>query len=44
MKNFLDKETINSFEKIVREDRITTSARNASFRNDLLEISMDWDH
>ena len=44
MKNFLDKETINSFEKIVREDRNTNSARNASFRNDLLEISMDWDH
>ena len=44
MKNFLDKETINNFEKIVREDRNTNSARNASFRNDLLEISMDWDH
>ena len=44
MKNFLDIETINSFEKIVREDRNTNSARNASFRNDLLEISMDWDH
>ena len=44
MKNFLDKETINSFEKTVREDRNTNSARNASFRNDLLEISMDWDH
>ena len=44
MKNFLDKETINSFEKIVSEDRNTNSARNASFRNDLLEISMDWDH
>jgi len=44
MKNFLDKETINSFEKIVREDRNTNLARNASFRNDLLEISMDWDH
>ena len=44
MKKFLDKETINSFEKIVREDRNTNSARNASFRNDLLEISMDWDH
>ena len=44
MKNFLDKETINSFEKIIREDRNTNSARNASFRNDLLEISMDWDH
>ena len=44
MKNFLDKETINSFEKIVSEDRNINSARNASFRNDLLEISMDWDH
>ena len=44
MKNSLDKETIKSFEKFVREDRSTNSARNASFRNDLLEISMDWDH
>ena len=44
MKNFLDKETIESFEKLVREDKNTNSARNASFRNDLQEISMDWDH
>ena len=44
MENFLDKETIKNFEKIVRQDRSINSARNASFRNDLLEISMDWDH
>ena len=44
MKNFLDKETIKNFEKIVRKDRSANSARNASIRNDLLEISMDWAH
>ena len=44
MKNFIDKTTIKNFEKLVREDQSTNSARNASFRNDLQEISMDWDH
>ena len=44
MKNSLDKKMIESFEKLVREDKSTNSARNASFRNDLQEISMDWEH
>ena len=44
MKNSIDKKTIKNFEKLVREDQSTNSARNASFRNDLQEISMDWDH
>jgi len=44
MKNSIDKETIKKFEKLVREDQSTNASRNASFRNDLQEISMDWDH
>ncbi len=44
MKNSVDKKTIENFEKLVRKDQSTNSARNASFRNDLQEISMDWDH
>ncbi len=44
MKKSIDKNTIENFEKIIRKDQKTISARNASFRNDLQEIAMDWDY
>ncbi|MBI86453.1 MAG: aminopeptidase [Candidatus Marinimicrobia bacterium] len=44
MKKSLDIRTIKNFQEFVHRDKATISARNASFRNDLQEISMDWDH
>ena len=44
MKKSLDTSTIEKLQKFVNKDKATISARNASFRNDLQEISMDWDH
>ena len=44
MKKSLDTSTIEKLQKFVNKDNATISARNASFRNDLQEISMDWDH
>ena len=43
MSNFIHLDTINSFDKKLNGDSHVNSARNASFRNDLTEISMDWD-
>ena len=44
MKKSINKNTIECFDKLARDDQKTRSSRNASFRNDLQEISMDWDH
>ena len=44
MKKSIDKGMIKHFDKFSRSDQITNAARNASFRNDLQEISMDWEH
>ena len=44
MKKSINKSTIENFDKITRENQKVLLARNASFRNDLQEISMNWDH
>ena len=44
MSNYIHLDTIKSFDKKINGDSHVKSARNASFRNDLTEISMDWDH
>ena len=44
MSNYIHLDTIKSFDKKLNGDSHVKSARNASFRNDLTEISMDWDH
>jgi len=44
MSNYIHLDTIKSFGKKINGDSHVKSARNASFRNDLTEISMDWDH
>ena len=44
MEKSINKNTIERFDKLARDDQKTRSSRNASFRNDLQEISMDWDH
>ena len=44
MEKSINKNTIEHFDKLARDDQKTRSSRNASFRNDLQEISMDWDH
>ena len=44
MEKYINKNTIERFDKLARDDQKTRSSRNASFRNDLQEISMDWDH
>ena len=44
MKNPIEIKTIDSFSKDINSDKHTMLARNATFRNDLLETSMDWDH
>ena len=43
MRNPIDIETIDSFCKKTNTDKHVRSARNATFRNDLLEVAMDWD-
>ena len=43
MEKSINKNTIERFDKLARDDQKTRSSRNASFRNDLQEISMDWD-
>ena len=44
MEKSINKNTIEHFDRLTRGDQKTSSARNASFRNDLQEISMDWDY
>ena len=44
MEKSINKNTIEHFDRLARDDHKTSSARNASFRNDLQEISMDWDY
>ena len=44
MEKFINKDTIENFDKVTRENQKIVLARNASFRNDLQEISMNWDH
>ena len=40
----IDKNTINEFENLTRSDSHVRSIRNATFRNNLIEVAMDWDH
>ena len=42
MKNSINRITIENFDKTTRENEKVVLARNASFRNDLQEISMNW--
>jgi|TARA_B100000959_G_C14988871_1_gene626830 bleomycin hydrolase len=44
MMNHIDKSTIRSFNKSVTSDNHAKSIRNATFRNNLIEVAMDWDH
>ena len=44
MKKSIKKSIIENFDKITRKNQKIVLARNASFRNDLQEISMNWDH
>jgi len=44
MKKSINRSTIENFDKITRENQKIVLARNVSFRNDLQEISMNWDH
>ena len=44
MNNNIDKNTIRVFNKNTQADKRTIAVRNASFRNDLQEISMDWEY
>ena len=44
MKKSLNKKKIESFNKNVSLDKHTHAMRNATFRNDLIEVAMDWDH
>ena len=43
MRNPIDIETTDSFSKKTNTDKHVRSARNATFRNDLLEVAMNWD-
>ena len=43
MRNPIDIETIDYFSKKINTDKHVRSARNATFRNDLLDVAMDWD-
>jgi len=43
MKNSLDIKTIQSFNKKTSSDKHVNATRNAAFRNDLNEVSMNWD-
>ena len=40
----IDKNTINDFENLTSSDPHVRSIRNATFRNNLIEVAMDWDH
>ena len=42
--NPIDKNTINDFENLTSSDTHVRSIRNATFRNNLIEVAMDWDH
>ena len=44
MKNSLNKTTLESFNKNISIDKHTNAMRNATFRNDLNEVAMDWNH
>ena len=44
MKNSLSISTIESFNKNVSESKHTNAVRNATFRNDLNEVAMNWDN
>ena len=44
MEKSINKKTIEHFDRLTRTDQKTRSSRNASFRNDLQEISMNWDY
>ena len=44
MRQPINKSVIESFNQSVNKDSHVRSMRNATFRNDLLEVSMDWDH
>ena len=39
----IDKNTINEFENLTSSDSHVRSIRNATFRNNLIEVAMDWD-
>ena len=43
MRNPIDIKTIDSFNKKINSDGHVRSARNSTFRNNLLEVAMDWD-
>tara|TARA_B000000557_G_scaffold213895_1_gene180280 strand:+ start:1925 stop:3274 length:1350 start_codon:yes stop_codon:yes gene_type:complete len=44
MKNGIDRKIIQSFYDEIKENEKAKLARNASLRNDLIELAMDWDH
>jgi len=44
MKNSLNKTILDSFNKNISTDKHTNAMRNATFRNDLNEVAMDWNH
>ena len=44
MKNSLSINTIESFKKNVSQSKHTNAVRNATFRNDLNEVAMNWDN
>tara|TARA_B100000287_G_scaffold93248_1_gene85422 strand:- start:2015 stop:3358 length:1344 start_codon:yes stop_codon:yes gene_type:complete len=43
MKKSINKSTIESFNNNVSSDKHVTAMRNATFRNDLIEVAMNWD-
>ena len=43
MENKIDLKTIENFRKEFNSSKHVRSTRNATFRNDLLEVAMDWD-
>ena len=43
MKNTINKNIIDSFNKKIRSDHHVNTIRNATFRNDLVEVAMNWD-
>ena len=44
MKNPIEKSTIEAFNNSVSSDNHVRSVRNATFRNNVIEVAMDWDH
>ena len=40
----IQKNTIKEFDNAANSDKHVRSARNATFRNNLIEVAMDWDH